>query len=62
MGGKKVSNNVKHLTDEERAARREYYRQWRERNKDKIKAAQKRFYQKQVNKLAEEHAKDNPAE
>ncbi len=57
-----MSNNVKHLTDEERAARREYYRQWRERNKDKIKAAQKRFYQKQVNKLAEEHAKDNPAE
>lgn len=35
-------------------ARREYMRQWRARNKDKIKAAQKRYWENKAKKLKSE--------
>lgn len=51
--------DVSKLSEEERAiilARREYYRKWKAKNKDKVKANQDRFYKKQAEKLAEENA------
>lgn len=47
-----MKNNT--LTDEQRAARREYQRRWRAQNKEKVKAIQQRFYQRQAEKLAAE--------
>ena len=47
--------NLDNLTEEERnivLARREYQRRWREANKDKVKAHNKRFYEKQVEKFS----------
>jgi hypothetical protein len=34
-------------------ARREYHRQWRQANKDKIKEYQRRHFEKQAQKMAE---------
>ena len=38
------------MTDKEREARREYHRRWREANPDKVRAAQMRFWAKQIEK------------
>lgn len=39
------------MTDKAVEARREYQRQWRKANKDKIKAAQKRYWEKKAASL-----------
>ncbi len=39
-------------------ARREYQRQWRKNNPEKVKAIQQRFYQRQAKRLAAETKKD----
>ena len=44
------------MTDEEREiilAKREYHRNWRERNKEKVKEINRRFYKKQAEKNRE---------
>lgn len=49
--------NLEKVTKEEAAliaAKREYQRKWRAKNKDKVKAIQQRFYEKQFKKFAEE--------
>lgn len=43
-------------------AKRAYKKEWRAKNKDKIKAANDRFYLKFAKKLAAEQAKENTAE
>lgn len=43
--------------DDARAARNAYLREWRARNKDKVKAAQERYWQK----VAEEQAEQKEA-
>ena len=50
------------LTDEQRAARREYQRRWRAENRDKVKAIQQRFYQRQAEKLTAETEKGGSSE
>lgn len=40
--------------DDARAARNAYLREWRKRNKDKVKAAQERHWQKVAEKQAEQ--------
>lgn len=48
--------DIENLTREEReviAARREYKRRWRQANPDKVKAANRRFYLRQAEKLKE---------
>lgn len=39
------------LTAEEKQARNEYMREWRKRNKAKAEQAEKRFWQKQAQKV-----------
>ena len=49
--------DVNTLNEEEKAvilARRAYKKAWREKNKDKVKASNARFYLKQAKKLAKE--------
>lgn len=43
-------------------AKRAYKKEWRAKNKDKIKAANDRFYLKLAKKLATEQAKEKAAE
>lgn len=48
--------DISNLTAEERAiiiAKRAYKKEWRAKNKDKVKASNKRFYLKHAQKLAE---------
>lgn len=45
-----------------RQARRAYKKEWRAKNKEKVKAANDRFYLKLANKLATEQAKEKAAE
>lgn len=42
-----------------RLARREYMRQWRAKNKDKIKANQERYWEKKAKNLNSEGEKGN---
>ncbi len=42
-----------------RLARREYMRQWRARNKDKVKTHQDRYWENKAKKLKREGRKDN---
>lgn len=47
--------NLERLSAEEQAiilARRAYKKEWRAKNKDKVKAANDRFYKKQAERLA----------
>ncbi len=37
-----------HLSDEAKELRREYGRQWRKKNRDKVKAAQERYWEKKA--------------
>ena len=57
--------DIENLTREEReviAARREYKRRWRQANPDKVKAANRRFYLRQAEKLAAEKENEKPSE
>lgn len=42
------------MSDEAVKARREYARKWREANPDKVKAAQKRYWEKKAKELQQE--------
>ena len=42
------------MTDEAKAARREYKRQWRKNNPDKVKAQQDRYWQKKAEEAEQE--------
>lgn len=42
-----------------RLARREYMRQWRLKNKDKVKAHQERYWENKAKNLRNEGRKDN---
>lgn len=56
--------DISKLTPEEQAvilARRSYQKKWRENNKDKVKAANERFFKKQLDKLAVQ-PKEKPSE
>ncbi len=53
--------DIANLSEEEKAivlARRAYKKAWRENNKEKIKAANDRFYKKQAEKLASQAQKE----
>lgn len=53
------------LSEEDQAvilARRAYKKAWREKNKDKVKASNERFYKKLAAKLAENQTKEKPSE
>ncbi len=39
------------MEQQARAAQREYMKKWREKNKDKVKAAQKRYWEKKAKNL-----------
>ncbi len=39
------------LTEKEREARKRYFREWREKNREKCEAAQKRFWQKMAERM-----------
>lgn len=43
-------------------AKRAYKKAWREKNKDKVKASNERFYKKLAAKIAEEQTKEKPPE
>lgn len=49
----------KTINEQARNARREYYREWRARNKDKIKASNERYWMKRARKLLEEQGAAN---
>ena len=42
------------LSEQAKAARREYQRKWRAKNKDKIKAQNKRYWERQGKELSSE--------
>lgn len=57
--------DVNTLSEEERAivlARRAYNREWKAKNRDKVKAHQERFYKKHAEKPAAEQTKKKPSE
>ena len=59
--------DVSKLSPEERAvvlARREYYRQWKKKNAEKVKATDARFFLKHAEKIAAEaeEEKKKPSE
>ena len=43
-------------------AQRNYYKKWRANNKDKVKAANQRYWLKQAQKAQAEQAKEKPSE
>lgn len=47
-------NSLAKMSDEAVQARREYARKWREANPDKVKAAQKRYWEKKAKDLQQE--------
>lgn len=46
------------LTDEARAARNAYRRQWAKKNKDKVKATTARYWQRKAQQQAEQTAQE----
>lgn len=52
------------LSEEERAivlARRAYNREWKAKNRDKVKAANERFYRRHAEKIAVEKPNEKPS-
>lgn len=45
------------MNDMAKAARNEYARKWREKNKDKVKAAHERYWEKKAREAEEMEAK-----
>ena len=43
------------MTEQTLKARREYQKQWRKKNPDKVKATQERFYQKKAQEFEREN-------
>lgn len=46
--------NLEKMSDKALQARREYAKKWREANPDKVKAAQKRYWEKKAKDLQQE--------
>lgn len=48
------------VTDEERrAAIRKYHKEWRAKNKDKVRESNRRYWEKRAAKFKEEQTNDN---
>lgn len=45
-----------------RAAQREYYREWRAKNPDKVRAKNLRYWQRKAEKAAEQQGKEGVAD
>lgn len=57
--------DVSKLSEEERAvvlARREYYRKWKKKNAEKVKATNARFFKRQAEKITSEQERKKPSE
>lgn len=48
------SNKEKNIEERAAEARREYYRKWRAANKDKVRATNKRYWERRAQKAMEE--------
>lgn len=48
------------MTEQAKAARRAYKREWNRRNADKVKAAQARYWERKAAAAAEEQQADEP--
>lgn len=46
------------MTEEAKAARREYKRQWNRRNADKVKAAQARYWERKAAEAAQDQKQE----
>ena len=49
------------LSEQARAARREYKKAWAKRNPDKVRAQQERYWQKRAEQLRAQKAQEQPA-
>lgn len=59
--GEPIKNKeVLSVNDKAREMRREYKREWNRRNKDKVKAAQERYWQKKAAAAEQETQTDEP--
>ena len=47
------------ITEQAKSARREYYRKWRAKNKDRIKASNERYWMKRAMKILAEKEAEN---
>lgn len=54
------TKEVLSVNDKAREMRREYKREWNRRNKDKVKAAQERYWQKKAAAAEQETQTDEP--
>lgn len=54
------TKEVLSVNDKAREMRREYKREWNRRNKDKVKAAQERYWQKKAATAEQETQTDEP--
>ena len=45
-----------YMNDEAKKAKNEYMKEWRKKNKDKIKAAQERYWEKKNKEISNEEA------
>ena len=59
-GEPKTTKEVLSVNDKAREMRREYKREWNRRNKDKVKAAQERYWQKKAAAAEQETQTDEP--
>lgn len=50
------------MTEQARAARREYKREWNRRNADKVKAAQARYWERKAQQAAQEQPQEQEAQ
>lgn len=48
------------MTEQAKAARRAYKREWNRRNKDKVAAAQRRYWEKKAQAAAQDQQADEP--
>lgn len=50
----RVGGRVMDTTDKAREAKKIYMREWRRKNKDKVKAAQERYWEKKYKEMTKE--------
>lgn len=48
------------MTEQARAARRAYKREWNRKNRDKVAAAQRRYWEKKARAAAQDQQTDEP--
>lgn len=51
-------DSEKRLDEQARAARAEYFREWRRKNPDRVRETNKRYWQKRAMRLAAEKTKE----